>query len=409
MSRVLLVLLLVLAPLTGIARSYETPKQAMEQNDFAAAEAMVRARLQANPQDGELNFLLARLLAWQGRYAQALVVYQALLAQEPGNADYLQGQAQTLLWNGQTDAAQAATQKGLALAPDSLDLRRLHIQILLARGDEDSLAQAETLLAQAEQRFGPEAMVEQRARLQALRAADTGFSPRREVEMGLSYEHLTHGYAEWKSASVEGEWLYAPRRVLYGKTRLTERFSLTDEELTIGAYQPLGSLYDCQLEISGSPSHEILPKHSLFGGLTRKLPEKWDASLGARYSEYSATYSNLYNAGLGRYFANQRLEYTLYLGKAEEASETYAHRLQWTRFYDERSRVAFYVAAGQETENTGEPGPNQLVSSSVFSLGFVGRHWFSGDRWALSYELWRQEQGDRYTRWGGGLGIRFQF
>lgn len=408
--RVLLVLLLLLAPLPGIARAYETAWQAIEQKDFAAAEAMVRTALQAKPQDGELTFLLARLLAWQGRHAQALAIYQTLLADEPDNADYLQGQAQTLFWSGQTEATLAAVHKGLTLAPDSLELRRLHIQILLGREDKEALAQAEMLLTQAEQRFGPELLADLRSRLQPLYAAESIFVPRHEAEAGLTYEHLTNGYADWKSVYLEGEWLYAPRRVLYGKTRLTERFSLGDEEVVLGTYQPLGSLYDCQLEISGSPSYEILPKYSLFGGLARKLPDKWDANLGARHSEYSATYSNLYSAGLGRYFANNhRLDYTLYLGKAEEASETYAHRLQWTRFYDERSRVAFFVAAGQETENTGEPGPAQLVSSSVLSLGFVGRHWFSGDRWALSYELWRQEQGDRYTRWGGGLGIRLQF
>ncbi|MBU1405937.1 MAG: YaiO family outer membrane beta-barrel protein [Proteobacteria bacterium] len=409
MNRPFFALLLAGCFLTTPAHAYETVDQAMAHKDFAAAETMVRAQLQANPRSAELAFLLARLLAWQGRYDQALALYGGLVLQEPRNADYLLGQAQTLFWSGQTDGALAAAQKGLTLAPDSLELQRLHIQILLARGDEESLAQAEALLLLAEQRFTPEAMEDQRSRLQELRAPDTGFSPRREAEFGLSYEHLTHGYAEWKSVSLEGEWLYAPRRVLYGKTRLTERFSLTDEEVAIGTYQPLGSLYDCQLEISGSPSYEILPKYSLFGGLTRKLPDKWDASLGARHSEYSATYSNLYNAGLGRYFADQRLDYTLYLGKAEEASETYSHRLQWSHFYDERSRIGLYAAAGQETENTGEPGPNQLVSSSVLSLGLVGRHWLPGDRWALSYELWRQEQGDRYIRWGGALGIRLHF
>jgi len=409
MNRPFFALLLAGCFLTTPALAYETVDQAMAHKDFAAAEAMVRAQLQADPQSGERTFLLARLLAWQGRYDHALALYAKLVEQEPRNTDYLLGQAQTLFWSGQTDAASAAAQKGLTLGPDSLELRRLQIQILLTRGDEESQAQAEALLLQAEQRFAPAAMADQRSRLQELLGAGSTFVPRREAEIGLSYEHLSNGYAEWKSAYLEGEWLYAPRRVLYGKTRLTERFSLTDEEVAIGTYQPLNSLYDCQLEISGSPSYEILPKYSLFGGITRKLPDKWDANLGVRHSEYSATYSNLYSGGLGRYFANQRLDYSLYVGKAEEASETYSHRLQWTSFYDERSRIGLYVAAGQETENSGEPGPNQLVSSSVVNLGIAGRHWFAGERWAVSYEFWRQEQGDRYTRWGGALGIRLQF
>ncbi len=409
MTRFFLPVLLVVVCMASPVLAYENLGQAIEQKDFVAAEAMVRDKLQNNPQSGELNFLLARLLAWQARYEQALSLYEMLLRQAPTNSDYVLGQAQTLFWSGQKEAAVAAVKKGLVLAPKSQALKRLHIQILLDGKDEESLQKAADLLVEAERQFGPEPFADQRSQLQDLRATGTCFIARREVEAGLSYEHLTKGYAEWKSAYLDGEWLYAPRRVLYGKTRITDRFSLTDEELAIGTYQPLGSLYDYQLEISGSPSYEILPKYSLLGGLSRKLPDNWDATLGARHSEYSATYSNLYSASLGHYFSSQRLEYTLYIGKAEAAPETYTHRLQWTRFYDERSRFALYVAAGQETENSGEFGPAQLISSSVLSMGLVGRHWLPGDRWALSYEFWRHEQGDRYTRWGGALGIRLQF
>lgn len=403
----LLVLLVVFLP--GLALAYENPEQAIEQKDFAAAERMVRAKLQADPQNGELNFLLARILSWQGRYEQALGLYGRLLAREPDNGDYLLGRAQTLFWSGQSDAALTEVKKGLALAPDSLELRRLQIQILLGQGSEESLQRAAGLLAEAEEHFGVQAERDQRAQLQELRAGKSVFVPRREAEAGLSYEHLTDGYDAWNSGYLEGEWLYAPRRVFYGKTQITDRFSQSDQELALGTYQPLGELYDYQLEISGSPSHEVLSKYSFFGGLTRNLPDKWDVSLSARRSQYSETHSNLYTAGFGRYFFNQRLDYTLYVGKAEQASETYTHRLQWTSFYDERNRVALYVAAGRETENTGVAGPNQLVSSSVFSMGLAGRHWFAGDRWALSYELWRHEQGDHYTRLGGSLGIRLHF
>ncbi|MGV1100827.1 YaiO family outer membrane beta-barrel protein [Thiovibrio sp. JS02] len=409
MMRFLLAGLFLLALLPAPARAYENPWQAVEEKDFPAAEAMVRNQLRNAPRDADLNFLLARLLAWQGQHQEALAIYRRLLDQEPANGDYLLGQAQTLFWSGEHGAALATAEQGLAVAPDSLEFRRLKIQILLARGSEADSDRAEALLTEAEQRFSAEALADLRSRQQNVLAAGNDFVPRKEAEAGFTYEHLSNGYDEWKSLYLEGEWLPAPRRVLYAKTRLTDRFSLGDEELVLGTYQPLGSLYDCQLELSGSPDHEILPKYSLLAGLTRKLPEKWDATLAARHSEYNATYSNLYSASLGRYFADQRLDYTLYVGKAEDAAETYTHRLQWTRFYGERNRFALYAAAGQETENSGEPGPTQLVSSSVLSLGLVGRHWFAENRWALSYELWRHEQGDRYTRWGGALGIRLQF
>lgn len=409
MIRILFSTILSLSLLFSVVQAYENPWQAIEHKDFPAAEAMVRTKLQANPQDAELNFLLARLLAWQGRYEDSLLIYRQLLIQEPANSAYLLGKSQVFFWSGQGEAALGSVDKGLAVFPDSLELHRLRIQILLAKGDETALRQAEVFLSQAEQRFSPDLLADLRTSLQSILEEESDFVPSHEVEAGVNYEHLTNGYDEWKSVYFQGEWLYAPSQVIYGKTRLTDRFSLNDEELTLGTFQPLGNLYNIQLELSGSPSYEILPKYSFFAGLSRILPKKWDAAITARHSEYDTTYCDVYSANLGHYFADQRLDYTLYVGKAEDASETYTHRLQWTMFYGEGNRFAIYGAVGQETENTGEQGNTSLLTSSVRTLGLVGRHWFIENKWALNYELWYHKQGDHYTRCGGAFGIRLRF
>lgn len=396
--------------LAALALAQEHPwQQAVAARDYAAAEQLLRQELALRVDDTELRFALARVLAWQGSYQQALRQYEGLLAVQSGNADFLLGKAQVLYWQGELLAAREAVGAAKALAPDYLEVWRLEVQVLLAMDQPAAFDQAEALLAEARQRFGAAAVSDLAERLSALRHPASAFVPRREVEAGGGYEDLSKGYDPWKYLYLEGESRSAPRQALYGRARLTERFRLNDTELLLGTAQPLGEAAGWLLEVSASPTHEVLPEYSvLFGGQLR-LAAQWDATLTAKRSGYEHTYSNLYSAGVGYAFGANRLDYVLYLGKAENADEAFAHRVQWTRYYGEMSRVALYAAAGQETENSGVPGPNELLTDSVRTIGLAGRHWFGNGPWGLVYQLWSHEQGDRYTRWGGSLGLRYRF
>mgnify|MGYP003423145994 CR=1 FL=1 len=57
------------------------------------AEEMLQQWLSSNPEDQEARFLLARVLAWQEKHAEALEQYERLLGTEPDNGDYLKGKA----------------------------------------------------------------------------------------------------------------------------------------------------------------------------------------------------------------------------------------------------------------------------------------------------------------------------
>lgn len=387
----------------------EAPWQsAVAAKDFPAAERLLRQELASRTQDQEARFALARVLAWQGRYAEALREYDTLLAAQPANADYLLGRAQTLYWSGDLPQAVEAAAKAKAVAPDYLDAWRLEIQALLATTDGESTQRAAATLAAAEQRFGPTAVADLRQRLTAREHPET-FVPQREVEAGGSYEHLTHGYDSWKSLYLEGENRYQAGRTVYGQGRFTDRYRLDDTELMLGTVQRLTDNVDWQVEASGSPTHEVLPEYTLLLGGSARFAPGWDAGLTARHSAYTHTYSNLYSFGLGHEMGPYRLEYMLYAGQAEDASAVFAHRLQGTWYYGGRNRVGLYVAVGQETENSGEPGADHLLTDSVRSIGIIGRHWFGDGPWGIGYHLWNHKQSDRYTRTGGSLGLRYRF
>lgn len=95
-----------------------TAQRQVEAQQFDAAAATLQAHLARQPDDSEAQFLLARVLAWQGNPEQALPLYEELLQREPGNADYLLGQGQALLWAGRPQAALVSLERAAEIAPD---------------------------------------------------------------------------------------------------------------------------------------------------------------------------------------------------------------------------------------------------------------------------------------------------
>ena len=60
-----------------------------------------------------------------------------------------------------------------------------------------------------------------------------------EIEVGSSYEDLDNNRSHWRSVYLEGVHRFAPREVIYGHVRETERFAQRDQELLGGFYYPL--------------------------------------------------------------------------------------------------------------------------------------------------------------------------
>lgn len=237
--------------------------------------------------------------------------------------------------------------------------------------------------------------------------ADGGLKLRMsEIELGITRERLSGARPDWRSVYLEGAHTLAPRRTVYGGVRQTERFGLRDSEESIGYYHPLAPDWNALVEASVSEQHRVLAKYSLFGQLSKQLPEGWALSLGLRHSEYNLTGVNLIVAGVERYWGNFRGAYTLYSGRPEGARSGEAHRFQLNYFYGERSTVGLSVTAGREVENTGPPAG--IVTSNVRDVTFTGRHWMTPD-WALSWDVLAHEQGNIYRRQGFRIGIRHRF
>lgn len=228
---------------------------------------------------------------------------------------------------------------------------------------------------------------------------------RSELEAGIAHENLDKGRADWESIYLYGSHKFAQRKVAYGGLRGTRRFDKDDAEALGGFYYPLGETWTGILEASVSPTHEILPKWTLFGQVEKQLGAGWGIHLGLRHSEFNDTGSNVGALTLERYFGNYRAAYSAYLGMPEGGGSAVTHRVALNRYYGDRNSVGISYITGKEVENVNSIG---VVTTDVESVVLSGVHWFA-PRWAVSFDLLVHEQGDLYTRQGVRLGLRHLF
>lgn len=226
-----------------------------------------------------------------------------------------------------------------------------------------------------------------------------------EIEVGSSYENLDNDFNHWRSVYLEGAHRFAPREVIYGYVRETERFAQRDQELLGGFYYPLADTWTILVEANVSPSHHILAKWSVFGQLEKSFPGGWGLHAGLRHTEYAQSNTNLALLTAERYFGNYRAAYSLYAGRPEGAGSAASHRFQFAYYYDNRSSVGIAYTIGKEVENVAPAG---VLTTDVRSWSLLGRHWFSR-HWAASFEALWHEQGTLYHRRGARAGLRYQF
>ncbi|MBA2524880.1 MAG: YaiO family outer membrane beta-barrel protein [Pyrinomonadaceae bacterium] len=230
-------------------------------------------------------------------------------------------------------------------------------------------------------------------------------SERLEVEAGYSYEHLTNGFAPWRSAHLFVGKKFASRQSLYGIYRETWRVGQRDREGLIGFYQPLGHRWAVLLEANASSTHRILPKWSALAQVERQFGQGWVGSAGYRHTVYNTAQVSTGTFTVERYFSRYRAAYTLYVSGLEGAGTSASHRGQFNYYYGEQSStLGVSFAAGRELENLG----TRILRTGVQSFAIQGRHWLNS-RWGMNYDSTLHRQGDIYTRRGFSVGLRYRF
>lgn len=376
---------------------------AMQAGRHVEAETLLRQQIDVNPANWDAHFRLAKVLSWQKKFTQAQLEYQALLAREANNADYLLGLAQVGVWRGDAQAALPLIETAKSLAPGDPDIWRLHIQALAAVNDPASFRQAFNVQQQAARRFPELDWDITRDPYQTTAARTPSFGPvhTNQIELGGSYEHLDKDKGFWRTEYLSFEHRFAPRKLVYASFLQTERFGFNDEQFLLGGYYPLSNRLTVNLEGNVSPSPQVLATNSIMVSLQGDLGQGWFLTGGFRHSEYGTGPLQQGFATVENYFADFRAAYTVKVTDSFNKTQ-FGHRFDFSYYYQDTSFITLTYNMGAET------GGFQGVVYDTQFFGLHGRHWFNQD-WAITWELGYIEQGDAYTRQGVGLGIRRAF
>lgn len=404
--------------------------------DPVALEQRMRQKLAKNSGDLETRFQLARALSWQGRFDEALGEFSRLIKARPENADFLLGAAQVHLWRGEPQMALPLLLKARRLAPRYEDVWRTQIQAFLAIGGAEEIRQARLIREQAQKRFPrgdwqfalldtperiapdvvPPSLPAQAGiaggELESLAPGNPeppavpAKEGRYELETGFSYERLTNGQPNWRSAYLLGEWHGADRKSLYGGVRETQRYALTDHEVHVGGVLPLDARTQVQVEVGNSNTHQVLAKDYFRIQIQIQPAQGWSLDAGLNRSYFDLGPTRVFHLNVDRYLGNERFGYTLYEGGPDGAGLSPSHRWQWAHYYGESDWVGVSLIYGRETEYTGDS--TGFLTSQVSGAYLSGRHDLAPG-WALVWNAGSLQQGDSYTRSGVSFGLRHAF
>lgn len=239
-----------------------------------------------------------------------------------------------------------------------------------------------------------------------LPAQEAGASGPVEVEAGATYDKLTNQFDDWWSRYLIVTKKFTRRQALYGSIRETDRFNIRDSELMVGYYHPIDKNWSGHVEASGSATHRVLPKSSMFGELIRSLKGGRVVNFGFRRTEYAAAKINLGIFTAEQYWGSYHAAYSLYYSNLESSGYAQSHVVLLNYFYTDTSRIGVGAAKGQELENLG-PGRG-VLKSDVFNLSVTGRHQLDR-QWSVGYGASYHEQGRSYIKRGLQAGIRYVF
>ena len=215
-----------------------------------------------------------------------------------------------------------------------------------------------------------------------------------EVETGTTSESLSNGYTPWRSSHLGLSRKLGERRTLYGSLTQTERFSLTDQQITAGLYQPLGCRATFLIEGGLSPTHRVTATDTLLGEIDWPLERGWVVDFGLRHSDYAQAHANLETLTAERYFGPYHAAWTVYAAGLPGSAQSLSHRVQIGWFYTERSSISLAGSFGTDLETL---GPGRVGAVAVKEYDLSGRHWIT-PRWGISYAIGFQRQGNRYDK-----------
>jgi len=236
----------------------------------------------------------------------------------------------------------------------------------------------------------------------ALRAQDA--APVNRLQLSAEHNRLDQGLPDWDELTLRYSRQWDRHELAEVALTQARRFGQNDSQLEALYVRPLSASLTASAQLSSSPEHHFLPRHSFEAGAQYEFMPAWLLHVRLRHSSYDTASVDQATLMLERYAGN----YSASLAwRPVRALGTHASgfELRGNRYYGRDSHVGLIASSGQEATQL---GAGVVALADVRSLALVGRHRI--DRgWSLTYALSRTRQGSFYRRTGFSAGVQRDF
>jgi YaiO family outer membrane protein len=235
--------------------------------------------------------------------------------------------------------------------------------------------------------------------------SDDGIKLRSSLELGHTRETLSTNPYAWEDTYAQYVHQFAPRTVAIGRITASSRFGLDDTTALAAGYLPLSEKTTLFMEASLSPTHRVLPLHTLHAQFNRALADGWGIQGGWKHLTYNNTAVEVLDLTVERYFGAFRAAWTITPSRSTTAGSASAQRLQLGYYYGDGNAVQLLVASGREVDKPS--AVDSVIATDVRNVSLFGQHALS-PAWVLVYGLGYTEQGAT-VRKAVNAGLRFRY
>ncbi|MCS6897403.1 MAG: YaiO family outer membrane beta-barrel protein, partial [Nitrospira sp.] len=379
------------------------------QGSYAEAIDLYRSLARRHPEDLDLRTALARVLSWQNSTAEARALYEAVLQEDPRHSDALEGLANLFYWEGQWDKALPYYERAYAVTNNPALAERITL-IKNGRLELQQSHQATAFSSAAHQPAGS--------------AAEPETSPQaplgpRDSAIRLPFrDYLKVGYGRFSYSREipheHGVLVEAAKpfgaQTLVGRVESLHRFGFHDVPISAELYSPLWARAWGYVAAQGTVDARFTPTYSVaaevYQGLGIILPtlSMFEASLGYRRLSYKTDDINLFMPSLTIFLPfNTWVTEQLYW-VPETGATTLASRLTWRP----TPRVQLFASGSFGTSGERIVATQDLtrVSSHTIQGGFVIPLL---ERLSLEATGYYEDRGRLYSRQGGNFGVIYHW
>ncbi len=389
--------------------------RALGANDFESAIRICLARLQSDPDNYDLNFLLSRGYAYTGKWTEALGVLNTLAKTHPGNADVLLFRAKVESWKKNYGEAERGYQEVLNLHPGDVEALIGLAEVASWQGRYD---QAISTYEQAgardptnpdihfrigrvyrwsgnydKARQGFRAALKLDPQNSDYRRALKTATPRFQDKFEFRYEHQVENFSDGRGNYVDQRVALRLRLKSIGplilKANQTTRFDERDKQFEFEFYPRLWAKAYAYIDVAISPSAFYYPESSYLAEIYQGLLSSVEISLGYRRMNFAAAPVSIYHGSVG-YYAGRYYPYMRWYYTPKERGSPFSWTVNLRRYFSEVSYLYIGYGRGSKPFDIVMDEDLLVERSSVFLAGF---DWYILDRIKLQFVYSLRDEG----------------